>query len=205
MMCAPTRADRVGRDHAKAPGRENPALGGGRCNFTNMHCTPQAFIRGNPPFANISSLPAIPSGFIELVTRMASRGHEKTLGQLFCDLRPAIVAMPRGLMQKAVWIAVASTLYRYRRDGCRFTAEPCTRPTQQTPVTRTQSCRCFRREIHSQDGRDGRAYEIGRRWASRHPTPSGSCSLYFHRRTARPDIPAQHTACACDRQGPRPL
>lgn len=89
MMCAATAGQR-GRsvlivDHAEAPGKKIRISGGGRCNFTNIHTTPQSFLSQNPKFA-ISALKRYrPADFIGLVERYGIAYHEKTLGQLFCD------------------------------------------------------------------------------------------------------------------------
>lgn len=89
MMCAAVAGQR-GRsvlvlDHAEAPGKKIRISGGGRCNFTNIHSGPQAFLSGNPRFA-ISALKRYrPADFISLVERHGIAWHEKTLGQLFCD------------------------------------------------------------------------------------------------------------------------
>jgi len=59
--------------------------GGGRCNFTNLHCAPNAFLSANPKFA-ISALSRYSQwDFIDRMDRSGIAWHEKTLGQLFCD------------------------------------------------------------------------------------------------------------------------
>ena len=59
--------------------------GGGRCNFTNLHCHPENFISTNPHFAKSALSAYTPSDFIALVEKHGIAYHEKTLGQLFCD------------------------------------------------------------------------------------------------------------------------
>src|ERR1700682_1605577 len=59
--------------------------GGGRCNFTNLHCTPQNFLSGNPHFAKSALARYTPQDFLALVQKYGIPHHEKTLGQLFCD------------------------------------------------------------------------------------------------------------------------
>jgi hypothetical protein len=89
LMCA-IEAGKRGRrvlvvDHARAPGEKIRISGGGRCNFTNIHTRPEAFLSQNPRFA-ISALSRYqPKDFIALVERHGIAWHEKTLGQLFCD------------------------------------------------------------------------------------------------------------------------
>ena len=100
MMCA---AHLGGRtlivDHAKAPGEKIRISGGGRCNFTNMYCTPEAFICTNPHFAKSALARYTQWDFIALVGAHGFAWHEKTLGQLFCDGSARdIVAMLRGMM-----------------------------------------------------------------------------------------------------------
>ncbi len=106
MMCA-IEAGRRGRsvvviDHAKAPGEKIRISGGGRCNFTNLHCTPKNFISNNPHFA-ISALKSFTQhDFIDRVKARNIAFHEKTLGQLFCDgSAREIIAMLTGDMRAA--------------------------------------------------------------------------------------------------------
>ncbi|MGJ8616505.1 MAG: NAD(P)/FAD-dependent oxidoreductase, partial [Sulfitobacter sp.] len=98
MMCAAHAGGRVLIvDHARAPGEKIRISGGGRCNFTNMHCTPDAFISQNPHFAKSALARYTQWDFIELVEAHGIAWHEKTLGQLFCDHSAKdIVAMLRG-------------------------------------------------------------------------------------------------------------
>ena len=89
MMCA-IEAGKRGRtvlvvEHGRAAGEKIRISGGGRCNFTNIHCAPAAFLSANPRFC-ISALSRYkPGDFIALIERHGIAYHEKTLGQLFCD------------------------------------------------------------------------------------------------------------------------
>jgi predicted flavoprotein YhiN len=94
LMCAAV-ARRRGRrvavlEHNAQPGRKILISGGGRCNFTNLHCAPDRFLSENPHFAKSALALYQPRHFIELVDRYAIRWHEKTLGQLF--LRSLVAA-----------------------------------------------------------------------------------------------------------------
>jgi predicted Rossmann fold flavoprotein len=72
-------------DHAEILGEKIRISGGGRCNFTNMYCTPANFLSLNPHFVK-SALAKYPAKeFIKLVSEYGIRFHEKHLGQLFCD------------------------------------------------------------------------------------------------------------------------
>ena len=98
LMCA-IEAGKRGRrvavlERAERIGKKILISGGGRCNFTNLHCRPENFISANPHFAKSALARYTPADFIALVEKHGIAYHEKTLGQLFCD-GPAqqIVAM----------------------------------------------------------------------------------------------------------------
>ena len=74
-------------DHAERIGEKVRISGGGRCNFTNLHCTPENFISQNPHFAKSALSRYTQYDFIDLVERYGIAWHEKTKGQLFCDGR----------------------------------------------------------------------------------------------------------------------
>lgn len=89
LMCAAKTGARGRRvlllDHAKKPGEKIRISGGGRCNFTNIHASPDNYLSANPRFC-VSALKRYkPSDFIKLVESYNMSYHEKTLGQLFCD------------------------------------------------------------------------------------------------------------------------
>ncbi|HVU48921.1 MAG TPA: NAD(P)/FAD-dependent oxidoreductase [Terracidiphilus sp.] len=89
LMCAAIAGQRGRRvallEHNSQPGRKILISGGGRCNFTNIHCTPANFLSENPHFAKSALALYRPQHFLELVNRYRIPWHEKTLGQLFCD------------------------------------------------------------------------------------------------------------------------
>ena len=89
LMCAAVAGHRGRRvallDHNAQPGRKILISGGGRCNFTNLHCGPDRFLSQNPHFAKSALAMYHPRNFLELVERYRISWHEKTLGQLFCD------------------------------------------------------------------------------------------------------------------------
>jgi predicted Rossmann fold flavoprotein len=89
LMCAATAGQRGRRvallEHGGQAGRKILISGGGRCNFTNLHCGPQNFISENRHFAKSALALYGPQHFLELVERYGIAWHEKTLGQLFCD------------------------------------------------------------------------------------------------------------------------
>lgn len=89
LMCA-IEAGKRGRrvavlERAARIGKKILISGGGRCNFTNLHCRPENFISANPHFAKSALAAHTPADFIALVEKHQIKYHEKTLGQLFCD------------------------------------------------------------------------------------------------------------------------
>ncbi|MGC1494260.1 MAG: NAD(P)/FAD-dependent oxidoreductase [Sulfitobacter sp.] len=124
MMCAAHAGGRVlVIDHARAPGEKIRISGGGRCNFTNMYCTPDAFLSGNPHFAKSALARYTQWDFIELVDAHGIPWHEKTLGQLFCDVSAKdIVAMLRGLMDTAgVQLHLQTSATNFAKNNGSFT------------------------------------------------------------------------------------
>jgi predicted Rossmann fold flavoprotein len=71
------RADRIGKKILIS--------GGGRCNFTNIHCRPENFLSANEHFGKSALARYTPADFVALVEKHRIPYHEKTLGQLFCD------------------------------------------------------------------------------------------------------------------------
>lgn len=125
MMCAAHSGGRVlVVDHAKAPGEKIRISGGGRCNFTNLHCTPDAFLSGNPHFAKSALARYTQWDFIDLIDRHGIEWHEKSLGQLFCDgSARQIVTMLRQMMaDNGVTLHLQSTATEFAKtvDGFSF-------------------------------------------------------------------------------------
>src|SRR2546425_4116082 len=89
LMCA-IEAGKRGRrvavlERADKLGKKILISGGGRCNFTNIHCRPENFLSANEHFAKSALARYTPADFIALVEKHHIPYHEKTLGQLFCD------------------------------------------------------------------------------------------------------------------------
>ena len=89
LLCA-IEAGKRGRrvavlERAERIGKKILISGGGRCNFTNLHCQPENFISANEHFAKSALSRYTPADFIALVEKHHIAYHEKTLGQLFCD------------------------------------------------------------------------------------------------------------------------
>lgn len=89
LMCAIEAGKRGKRvavlERAARIGKKILISGGGRCNFTNIHCRSDNFISANPHFAKSALAAYTPADFIAFVEKHHIAYHEKTLGQLFCD------------------------------------------------------------------------------------------------------------------------
>jgi predicted Rossmann fold flavoprotein len=89
LMCA-IEAGKRGRrvlvlERADQIGKKILISGGGRCNFTNLHSSPENFLSANPHFAKSALARYTPADFVRLVEKHRIPYHEKKLGQLFCD------------------------------------------------------------------------------------------------------------------------
>ena len=90
LMCA-MRAGQRGRktlllEHGEQAGAKILISGGGRCNFTNTGATAERYFSGNPHFSKSALKTYTQHDFIALVEKHKIAYHEKTLGQLFCDV-----------------------------------------------------------------------------------------------------------------------
>src|SRR5712672_1212845 len=122
LMCA-IEAGKRGRrvavlERAERIGKKILISGGGRCNFTNLHCRPENFISANPHFAKSALARYTPADFVALVEKHGISYHEKTLGQLFCDNSATqIITMLESECRAAnVKIVVDANIREVRRD-----------------------------------------------------------------------------------------
>ena len=88
-MCAIAAGQRGRRvvvlESANRIGKKILMSGGGRCNFTNLHCSPRDYLSTNRHFC-ISALSRYTQwDFIALVEKHGIAYHDKGSGQLFCD------------------------------------------------------------------------------------------------------------------------
>lgn len=72
-------------DHRTKIAEKIRISGGGRCNFTNIHCAAEHFLSQNPHFVKSALAGYGADDFIQLVQRYDIPFHEKKHGQLFCD------------------------------------------------------------------------------------------------------------------------
>ena len=90
LMCA-IEAGKRGRrvwliDHASKIAEKIRISGGGRCNFTNINASAAQFLSANPHFCKSALQQYSQHDFIALVRKHKIDFHEKSLGQLFCDI-----------------------------------------------------------------------------------------------------------------------
>jgi predicted Rossmann fold flavoprotein len=121
LMCA-IEAGKRGRrvtvlERADRLGKKILISGGGRCNFTNLHCSSSNFLSANSHFAKSSLARYTPEDFIALIEKHNIAYHEKKLGQLFCDGSSSqIVAMlERECRAVSVQIVLSAKIVEVRR------------------------------------------------------------------------------------------
>jgi predicted Rossmann fold flavoprotein len=95
LMCA-IEAGKRGRrvlviERSGQIGKKILISGGGRCNFTNLHVTPENFLSANRHFCKSALARYSPADFIAMVERHGIAYHEKECGQLFCDLSAKLI------------------------------------------------------------------------------------------------------------------
>jgi predicted Rossmann fold flavoprotein len=121
LMCA-IEAGKRGRrvavlDHTDRLGKKILISGGGRCNFTNIHCRPENFLSANPHFAKSALARYTPADFIALVEKHRIPYHEKTLGQMFCDraARDILEMLEHECREAGVRIFLNATIHQVAR------------------------------------------------------------------------------------------
>src|SRR4030088_1455772 len=73
LMCAAEAGRRglrvVVLERAEKAGKKILISGGGRCNFTNLHCAPENFLSENPDFCRSALARYTPADFLSLVAK----------------------------------------------------------------------------------------------------------------------------------------
>jgi predicted Rossmann fold flavoprotein len=107
-------------EHADRIGKKILISGGGRCNFTNIHCRSENFISANEHFAKSALARYTPADFIALVEKYRIPYHEKALGQLFCDHSAQDII---GMLESECRAASVQTFLQSRVREVRHTTE----------------------------------------------------------------------------------
>jgi predicted Rossmann fold flavoprotein len=123
LICA-AEAGRRGKrvavlERSEKIGKKILISGGGRCNFTNLHCTPENFLSSNPHFCKSALSRYTPADFVALVEKHKIPYHEKTLGQLFCDrsAQDIVSMLERECSASAVQIFVNNNVQQIRHQA----------------------------------------------------------------------------------------
>ncbi len=89
LMCAIVAGKRGRRvvvlEGSNKVGKKILMSGGGRCNFTNLNCTPANFVSANPSFCISALTRFTPAHFVKYIDKYNIAYHDKSEGQLFCD------------------------------------------------------------------------------------------------------------------------
>lgn len=106
-------------DHADKAGKKILISGGGRCNFTNIHTTPERFLSSNRHFMKSALSRYTPQDFLQMVQAHGIAWHEKTLGQLFCDgsAREILAMLLDECNRGGVKFALGQGITRVSHDG----------------------------------------------------------------------------------------
>ncbi|MCF3593571.1 NAD(P)/FAD-dependent oxidoreductase [Rhodobacteraceae bacterium LMO-12] len=152
-------------DHASAPGEKIRISGGGRCNFTNLHCDASAFHGQNPHFAKSALARYTQWDFISLMSDHDIAWHEKTLGQLFCDGKSTqVVEMLTTLCHTSgADIRLETTLSDLTHDGSHFKATIARGNLRETVQARNLIVATGGKSIPKM-GATGLAYDIARQF-----------------------------------------
>ena len=122
-MCA-IEAGKRGRsvlvlEGADRIGKKILISGGGRCNFTNLHTSPENFLSANRHFAKSALARYTPADFVGLVEKHRIPYHEKKLGQLFCDRAASDITslLEQECRDAKVEILCNTKINRVQKDG----------------------------------------------------------------------------------------
>jgi predicted Rossmann fold flavoprotein len=125
LMCA-IEAGKRGRhvlvlERADRIGKKILISGGGRCNFTNLHSSPETFFSANRHFAKSALARYTPADFVRLVEKHRIPYHEKKLGQLFCDRAASdiITMLEQECRDAGVEIRLNTKVTEVRNQGVR--------------------------------------------------------------------------------------
>jgi hypothetical protein len=126
LMCA-IEAGKRGRqvvviEHARKAAEKIRISGGGRCNFTNLHASPEHYLSQQPRCCVSALSRYTAQDFISMVEKHGIAYHEKTLGQLFCDgsSQQIIDMLFEECRAAAVTIRVQTTIEEVGKPDGRF-------------------------------------------------------------------------------------
>jgi len=110
LLCA-IEAGKRGRrvavlERAERIGKKILISGGGRCNFTNLHCRPENFLSANPHFCKSALARYTPADFIALVEKHGIAYHENIkVSEVHRDSRFRVLSEGNELVAEALVVA----------------------------------------------------------------------------------------------------
>jgi len=122
LMCAITASPRGRKviilEGSNRIGKKILMSGGGRCNFTNLYCEPSNFLSHNRHFCKSALSRYTQHDFIALVEKHGIAYHEKTAGQLFCDVssKDIVAMLQRECDDAGVQIVTQCDIQRVEHD-----------------------------------------------------------------------------------------
>jgi predicted Rossmann fold flavoprotein len=148
LMCAITAAKRGRRvlmiERSNKAGKKILMSGGGRCNFTNLHVTPDRFISANPHFCKSALSRYTQWDFIALVEKHGIEYFEKETvnglsGQLFCkqNSKQIVAMLMDECSQVGVEIKLRCEIEALRHQSSTWTAKGHHRARNQPPANQT--------------------------------------------------------------------
>lgn len=126
LMCAIEAAKRGRKvlilEKSNKVGKKILMSGGGRCNFTNLNASPEQYTSNNAHFCKSALSRYTQWDFIALVEQHKIAYYEKTLGQLFCEDKSALIV--EMLLQECrryrVEILLNQSILSYEHQGQSF-------------------------------------------------------------------------------------
>jgi predicted Rossmann fold flavoprotein len=152
-------------DHASRPAEKVRISGGGRCNFTNLHTAPSAFLSRNPHFAKSALASHTAQDFLRVVEAHRIPWHQKTLGQLFCDRssKDIIALLLAEVARAGAEVRLSTALHEVSHDGARFVVETEAEGRRETLRAKTLVVATGGKSIPKM-GATGAAYRIAERF-----------------------------------------
>lgn len=126
LMCAIEAAKRGRKvlilEKSNKVGKKILMSGGGRCNFTNLHASPEQFISNNKHFCKSALSRYTQWDFIALVEQYHIVYYEKTLGQLFCQDKSAQIVdmLLRECQKYQVTVLLNQSISQVKKAGSAF-------------------------------------------------------------------------------------
>jgi predicted Rossmann fold flavoprotein len=112
-------------DKSNKAGKKILMSGGGRCNFTNLHASPEQFSSHNPHFCKSALSRYTQWDFIAMIERHKIAYFEKTLGQLFCEEKSSLVVemLLSECKQVGVTVALNQVIQSVRKINDHFVVQ----------------------------------------------------------------------------------